>query len=112
MKIIFSLQFEVSSKVQTTYLFISSKFFSRSMFKDFPFNQKICAVADRKCLVYIVIGDQNSYVFVFQPRNNSLYIFHSDGIHPGEWFIQQHKIRIDCKCTCDFSSSSFTPAQG
>ena len=47
MKIIFSLQFEVSSKVQTTHMFISSKFFGRSMFKYFSFNQQVGTVADR-----------------------------------------------------------------
>ena len=74
MKIIFSLQFEISSKVQTTHLFIGSKFFSRSMFKDFTFNQKICAVADRECLVYIMVGNQYTDIFIFKAGNNSLDI--------------------------------------
>ncbi len=46
-------------------MFIASKFFRGSMFKYTSIDQQVGPVADGKCFIYIVIGDQDTDVFIF-----------------------------------------------
>ena len=88
MKIIFSFEFKISSEVKITDLFIFRKFFSRSMFENLALNQQIGPVTNGKGFIYVVVGDENTYVFVFKPGYDSLNILYSNWINTSKWFIQ------------------------
>ncbi len=55
---------------------------------------------------------ENSDILVFQTGHHCLYVFHGNGIHTCKWFIQQNKFWIYCQGTGNFSSPSFTAAEG
>src|SRR5688572_2114531 len=68
-KPVFSFEFEISAEVKFFNLVVIGKFFSRSVFEDFSFDQQIGTVANGKGFSYIMISDQYSDVAEFKFGN-------------------------------------------
>src|SRR5690349_11992783 len=61
-EIIFSFQFEISAEVEFPHLVVLGQFFRSSLFENFPFDQKVSPVANRKRFSYIMVSDQHADV--------------------------------------------------
>ena len=88
MQPVLPFQFEVPAQVQPPHFLIICQFFGGTVFIDFSLDHQVGAIADGKGFRYIVIGDQDPDILVFQFGNDRLYILHGNGIDTGERFIQ------------------------
>src|SRR4030095_6675357 len=111
MQPILSLQLKISSEVKFSYLFVFRQLFGGSLFKDLSLDQQIGPVTNRQCFSNVMICYQYADVFIFQPSNDRLNIFHRNGVNACEGFVEQNKFWVNGKGSCDFCPSPFTPAQ-
>src|SRR5690606_39688172 len=72
-----------------------------------PFKHDVGFMGNGQSLLHIMIGNQDSDIFIYQTAYNFLNIFNGNRIYSGKRFIQKNKIRACCKTPCNFSSSSF-----
>ena len=73
--------------------------------------KQIGPVGDRKCFLYIVVGNQNTDVLILQFLYDILNIFDCDRVYTGKRLVQQNKFRPDRKCPGNFRTASFSSRQ-
>ena len=111
-EIILSLQLEIATQVKPSYLLILRQFFGVAMFEDLSFDQQICPVADGKRFIYIMIGNEDADIFIFQTGNHGLDIFHGYRGHAGKGLVQQDKFRVYGQGAGNLRPPAFAPAEG
>ncbi len=107
-QVIFSFQLKVAAQVETAYLFIFRQFFGCAMLEDLSIDQQVGAVADGEGFIYVVVGDEDTDVPVFEPGHHGLNIFYGDGVNTGKGLIQEDEFGVYGQCTGDFRTAAFT----
>ncbi len=73
-----------------------------------PFLDDIGAVADTKCLLNVVVGDENGDVQIFKTAYFMLKVFDSERVDAGEGLIEKNQARVCDEGAGDFEFAAFT----
>ena len=65
-------------------------------------------VGDGEGLVDVMVGDEDPDVFLFQFEDNTLDVFHGDGVNASEGFVEEDELGIDGEGAGDLCPSAFT----
>ena len=63
-------------------------------------------VCDGQGFLYVMVGDEDTDVFLFELRHNTLNIFHCNGVNSCKWFVKQDKVWVSSQRTGDFGTAS------
>ena len=55
-----------------------------------------------------MVGDEDTYVAVFQSPHDVLDVFHGDGVHTGEGLVEHDKFRVDGQAARNLRASALT----
>jgi hypothetical protein len=79
--------------------------------EDFSFEEEVGAVGDGEGFVYVVVGDEDSDVAVFEVGDDVLYVFYGYGVDSGKGFIEEDELGVDCEGAGYFCSAPFASAE-
>src|SRR5258706_11105296 len=91
-----SAQLEVLTEINLAHKRIVGKLFGRSCFEKFSFHHQIGAIGDGKCLVNVVIADEDANIFLFEASYDTLNFFYCNRINTGKRLVKQNEFRINC----------------
>jgi hypothetical protein len=58
-----------------------------AVFEEFAFEKEVGPIGDTQRFLYVVVGDENADIFLFEFGHDLLNVFHGDGVNTGKWFI-------------------------
>ena len=99
-------QHEVASEVFLLHDAVFRKLLWGAFEEDASLEEEICPIGDAKCLLHVVVGDEDADVAVFQFPHHILYVFHGDRVHACKRLIEHDELWVDGKASGYLASSS------
>ena len=79
---------EVFAQISFSYLRIIGQILRKTFFKYPPFEHDVGLVGDREGLLHIVVGNQDTDIFIRETTHNLLDIFYCNRVYAGKRLIQ------------------------
>ena len=106
-----SSQLEVRPQIHLLDKRVGGELLGSAGLEDATLEQEVGAVGDGEGLVNVMIGDDDTYVFFFQLFDDSLDIFHGNGVNTREGFVEQDKFRVGGKTAGNLNTATLTAGE-
>ena len=86
---------EVAAQIFLAHNWVLGKLLARALEQNLAFEEQVGTVGNAQCLGGVVVGDQDSYVLVFEAVDYALDVFHSDGVYSSKGFVEHDESWVD-----------------